>query len=274
MKILSWNIQSGLGADGIQDLYRIIDRITNQYAPDVICLQEISRNIDVYAITGQEDQLETITSSVPSYSSSWGAAVRKHRPEGKVEEFGNLTLVKNGTKYDKVHALPQPPSKGALQIPRVAVEVYIVISDKLIRIINTHLAYHSSNERKMQLEYLNQLQQWAADAANSPPQTGTGAYNHTPVTPYTVMCGDFNFTPGSSDYQYMTDKGWLDGWLVKNDTQPATCGIFDEKTWPEGPHCRDYFWLNNSINWKISEVVSDQTCPFSDHQPIIITLDI
>ena len=44
IQVLSWNIQNGEGVDGIISLERIADTIFNISTPDVICLQEVSRN--------------------------------------------------------------------------------------------------------------------------------------------------------------------------------------------------------------------------------------
>ena len=42
-KVLTWNIQCGLGVDGRVDLVRIADVIRTMADVDVICLQEVSR---------------------------------------------------------------------------------------------------------------------------------------------------------------------------------------------------------------------------------------
>ena len=43
-KIISWNIQYGKGVDGYIDLNRIAREVLNGGFPDLICLQEVSRN--------------------------------------------------------------------------------------------------------------------------------------------------------------------------------------------------------------------------------------
>ena len=44
IQVLSWNIQNGEGVDGVISLERIADTIFSMSNPDVICLQEVSRN--------------------------------------------------------------------------------------------------------------------------------------------------------------------------------------------------------------------------------------
>ena len=44
MKLITWNIQWGLGVDGCVNLARIVDTARGMADFDVLCLQEVSRN--------------------------------------------------------------------------------------------------------------------------------------------------------------------------------------------------------------------------------------
>ena len=69
MKILTWNIQATRGCDNNFDLSRIVDQIRKYGDLDVICLQEISRNIpDLNA----DDQPLLINQHFPDYEMIWG----------------------------------------------------------------------------------------------------------------------------------------------------------------------------------------------------------
>ena len=61
IQLLSWNIQNGEGVDGVISLERIADTIYNMSNPDVICLQEVSRNCILKDGT-QPDQLKQLSS--------------------------------------------------------------------------------------------------------------------------------------------------------------------------------------------------------------------
>lgn len=68
MRILSWNIQCGLGCDGQRDIKRIIERIVDRFEePDVVCLQEVARYIPEYCTDDQQDQYGTIATMLPQY---------------------------------------------------------------------------------------------------------------------------------------------------------------------------------------------------------------
>lgn len=275
MRILSWNIQSGLGCDGRRDIVRIAEYIQTLPKFDLICLQEVSRNIAAYSTEKLEDQLAILCGLFPEYLSFWGPGTSFFaNADRKKEEFGNLTLTLDTPLAGRAHLLPMPPAAGKPQIQRAAVETILPYRGQHLRIINTHLAYHIEQERRMQLEWLTQLQQWAEAAYSTPPALGTGAYRHQCCVAATLVCGDCNMTPESSDYDYFSGQGWRDCWLEVETTEPqkATCGIFDRDLWPEGPHCRDYFWLSRDFPFSVETITSDQHCDLSDHQPIILSL--
>jgi endonuclease/exonuclease/phosphatase family metal-dependent hydrolase len=275
MRILSWNIQSGLGCDGRRDIVRIAEYIWTLPKFDIICLQEVSRNIAAYSTEEQEDQLDILCGLFPEYRSFWGPGISFFtKNNNRKEEFGNLTLTLDTPLAGRVHLLPMPPAAGNLQIQRVAVETTLSYKGQELRIINTHLAYHLQKERRIQLEWLTRLQQWAEASHTTPPALGTGAYGHHCCALATLVCGDCNMTPESSDYEYFCSQGWRDCWLEVETTklQKATCGIFDHDLWPEGPHCRDYFWISRDFPLSVKAITSDQYCDLSDHQPVVLSL--
>lgn len=274
IRILSWNIQSGLGCDGVNDLGRIVDFIRENGAPELICLQEISRNISEYSAPDQDDQLEYLKALLPEYSSHWGTGTSWLNREGKVEEFGNLTLSRIPVQLTRIHLLPRPPAYNKAQMQRVAVEVVLPVGNRLLRVINCHLAYHLELERRKQLEFLHIFQQWEEEAFKNAPMEKNGAYSHNIGTVDTVICGDFNFTTECSEYTYLVENGWQDGWRLINPLEPhlPTCGIFDHDIWPMGAHCRDFFWFSKDCCFKPEKMLVDQETSYSDHQPIIITL--
>ncbi|GIT07626.1 MAG: hypothetical protein CM1200mP30_12560 [Pseudomonadota bacterium] len=60
----------------------------------------------------------------------------------------------------------------------------------------------------------------------------------------------------------------------KGKPHTPTCGIFDLKQWKKGPHCRDYFFLSQSLVQKIKQVSVNIETDASDHQPIRLVLDV
>ena len=67
IQLLSWNIQNGEGVDGAISLERIADTIFNMSTPDVICLQEVSRNCKLKD-GSQPDQLNQLAKIFVGYT--------------------------------------------------------------------------------------------------------------------------------------------------------------------------------------------------------------
>lgn len=275
MRILSWNIQSGLGCDGRRDLKRIVNHIIGfGNRPEVICLQEVARYFPDCVTAGQEDQLRTLAALLPDYQSLWASGMCWHRENGPPQEFGNLTLARSQVLDSRVHCLPAPAAAGRLQMARCCIETVIDAEPAPIRIFNTHLAYHSAEERLLQVSYFCDRLKWLLAAIADPPLTGYGPYQNRYATPDCMLCGDLNFVPFGPEYQLLKQAGWIDAIPSTrgNCGHLPTCGIHDRKTWPEGPHCRDYFWLAPGLAETELRLQVDTDCTFSDHQPLVLEL--
>ena len=68
----------------------------------------------------------------------------------------------------------------------------------------------------------------------------------------------------------------VDAWETKQEGifHSPTCGIFDQKQWKIGPHCRDYFFISQSLAKQINEISVNTKTDASDHQPIRLVLDV
>lgn len=275
MQILSWNIQSGLGCDGVRSISRIIARIRFHGESEIICLQEVARHFPEHCNPGEEDQLQIICTAFPEYKPVWGTGMRWMTEGAGPMEFGNLTLVKTNLLLDcRVHSLPRPPGAGKKQMPRNGVESVINTSIGPITLINTHIAYHNEKEQRLQLSYLRQFQDWQEENSENQVGPGRGAYADLHRTADTIICGDLNITPDSSLYSGMVRSGWYDSYeIVHPDMERVpTCGVHDRDLWKEGPHCRDYFLVTASLRSFVSDMRVDTECNYSDHQPILLNL--
>jgi endonuclease/exonuclease/phosphatase family metal-dependent hydrolase len=72
--ILSWNVQNGRGVDGVVSLTRIAEVIDAMGTPDVICLQEVSKGLEL-AGAGVPDQPTELAALFPGYEFIFGIAV-------------------------------------------------------------------------------------------------------------------------------------------------------------------------------------------------------
>ena len=280
MRLLSWNIQSTKGCDQTFDINRIIKEVKTFGELDVICLQEVSRNMQAY---NNDDQKALFEAAFPHHISSWGAGFSRPLADGKRQEFGNLTLTKKGLLLDqRIHQLPNPCVSPAIQIPRVVTESVISHGDRRIAILNTHLAYHSEKESKQQIEHLTQLRDQIlshkARPINKAPTTENDAYHSAQQGQSVVLCGDLNIAMESPRYKNLTQQmAWLDcaqhlSSTCEEITLKPTCGVHDKELWPQGPHIRDYFLSSADLQDKLENVEVNTLTTASDHQPICLTL--
>ena len=151
--ILSWNIQAGLGVDGRVDLVRIARTVRALADADVICMQEVesrgSGGPGDDAASAREDQFETLGDLFPGYTRVIGAGIERAETDaGSMYRFGNLVLSRLPILSVFRHLLPQPAAPGARHMPRQATEVTVRLPSGPVRVVTTHLEYHSLVHRR------------------------------------------------------------------------------------------------------------------------------
>ena len=75
MKLITWNIQWGLGLDGRCDLARIVADAKRIADFDVLCLQEVSDNFPELKGTRGADQFAALARLLPDYTAVEGVAL-------------------------------------------------------------------------------------------------------------------------------------------------------------------------------------------------------
>ena len=282
LTLVSWNIQYGKGVDGYIDLGRIAETIHNDGLPDVLCLQEVSRN---YPSNDEgADQVKELENFFPEYESFFGAV--HDRSVGKVKtrkQFGNLVLSRLSPLQVLQHLLPSPADPEVRFMSRQIAELVLPTNTIDLRVMTTHLEFFSKIQQLAQIQRIREIHEEAFCQFHKPGKD-------MPDTPFelikrpekTVICGDFNFIPDSTHYRNMTEKfsdnnmDLVDAWREHYgvNTHTPTCGIFDFKQWEMGPHCRDYFFISQSLVQKINQVSVNTETDASDHQPIRLVLDV
>ena len=137
IKVLTWNIQCGLGMDGRIDLRRIADVIRRMGDFDVICLQEVSRfDASVTGDSSEADQAHAIGNLFNGYGAFFGAAIDRLNADGKTRrQFGNMILSRLPVIQTFNFQLPQPiPEAPCKHMPRQAIEVAVAAHGEPIRI--------------------------------------------------------------------------------------------------------------------------------------------
>jgi endonuclease/exonuclease/phosphatase family metal-dependent hydrolase len=142
MRLLSWNIQWGLGCDGKLDLTRIADVIWAMGEADVICLQEVAVNHATLPGSSGEDQVDVLRSLFPGYSAHYGVGSDLAGEHGQRRLFGNLMLSRLPVLQVFRHSLPCYAYNAIACMPRIALEAIVSCSTHSVRVITTHLEYY------------------------------------------------------------------------------------------------------------------------------------
>ena len=281
LTIVSWNIQYGKGVDGRIDLHKIADVVQQDGLPDILCLQEVSRN-DPDTANGS-DQFSELQKLFPNYEIYYGASQdRSGGKNGGRRQFGNLILTRRSPLQVLHHLLPSPADPKARFMSRQTTEMVVSTGSGNLQLMNTHLEFFSEKQQLAQVQRIRELHEEACAQSRE-------AGLDFPNTPFArikrsekmVICGDFNFVPESASYRLIMSAfpedvpNLVDAWNVVNpgNNRSPTCGIFDHKQWKKGPHCRDYFFLSQNLSPQINQVSVNTETTASDHQPIRITLE-
>ena len=281
-RILSWNIQNGRGCDGVVSLERIAGVVAAMGAPDVICLQEVSRGLRLTEDAGAPDQVAELSDRFPGYQVVFGVAIDALNPgsEGRWQ-FGNAVLTRLPLLSTASHLLPRPAVAGTRHMTRQATEVVVAADGGPLRIVNLHLEFHSAAQRLAQVERLRELHAEALGERSLPPRVETsGPYQGVAKPVDSVFCGDFNMVEDSDEYLRLSaplagePSPFVDAWKRAHPGRPhePTCGIHDRAQWPDGPHCRDFFFLNGRCVDAVGDVRVDTETDASDHQPLMLEL--
>ena len=280
IQILSWNIQNGEGVDGIVSLERIADTIFSMSNPDVICLQEVSRNCKLKDGT-QPNQISQLSNIFKGFTLFFGPAYDVLRPgEREREQFGNIILSKLPVLSSFNHILPQPTDSSFRHMPRQVSEVNVKTSFDPICIMTTHLEYGSQDQRYAQVKRILEIKE-DIDKLSLNPATiqEPGPYAKLERSNKIILCGDFNFELDSKEYNLLTknsqsEDGLIDAWrqLNPNTKHAPTCGIFDKKQWPDGAHCRDFAFISDNLKNSVNSFVVNEETDASDHQPFVMSI--
>ena len=276
MRIVSWNIQAAKGIDGVIDVARIANVTRDFGDADVICFQEVEQTIG--SQVQRASQAESLAGFFPEHEMFYGPAIDR-LIEGGRARFGNMILSRLPVHNVLLHKLPQPADPETRNMARQATEILVDFNNRPLRIMTTHLEYFASGQRAAQIEYFMRYLQESRERAENPSPSGEGSYSAPPETLLTVLCGDFNLTPDSPDYTALLEStrgnALVDAWtLVHGDQSHApTCGIFDHHQWPDGQHCRDFFFVTPELGKLVGDTVVNTETTASDHQPILLVLE-
>jgi endonuclease/exonuclease/phosphatase family metal-dependent hydrolase len=282
MQLITWNIQWSRGIDGRVDPERIIDDARALADFDVLCLQEVAANFPTLAGSRGENQFELFARLLPDFTPVPIAGVDILGDDGSRRAFGNMILSRFPVERALRHQLPWPPDRGAISMPRTMLEVTLATPLGPIRVMTTHLEYHSGAQRAAQVERIRSLH---AEACARSVFTDKRDMSGSPYDAYlhptrAILTGDFNFRPEDplhARVQETIDENsprLVDTWdyLHPDTPHPHNVGLYDREQWPE-PFTCDYIFASEDLLPRVRAVRVNHETQASDHQPQLLELE-
>jgi endonuclease/exonuclease/phosphatase family metal-dependent hydrolase len=283
MKLLTWNIQWGRGADGRVDLDRIVADARRVADFDVLCLQEVSDGYPELPGCDGADQFAALARRLPGYAAFDGPATDTPRPDGGRRRFGNLVLTRLAVRQAFRHLLPWPADPGVRSMQRGALELTLDTPAGPLRVMTTHLEYYSPVQRAAQVERLRELhaEGWAQSKAVRPGDPSDGPFEAVGRGAGLVLVGDFNFRPEAPERARLTAPSddpavprLHDAWTLAHPGTPhaTTVGRNDPVQWPGPPFTCDFAFVSDDLAPRVAALEVDDRSDASDHQPMLLEL--
>jgi endonuclease/exonuclease/phosphatase family metal-dependent hydrolase len=197
MKLLSFNIQYGFGADGIYDLARSAAVIKGA---DIAALQEVDRH---WSRSGHDDQPALLAAMLPQFHTAYGPAfdmdasiVEEGLVHNRRRQFGPMILSRWPILWTRLHLLPLWPMITPINTQTGALEACIATPAGPLRVLSVHLAHVGVEERLAQIAH---LKAWSG-TDDEPARNWTEGQAPPPCPASILWMGDFNMEPGSAEY--------------------------------------------------------------------------
>lgn len=285
MKLVTYNIQYGIGRDGRFDL----DRITGEVREaDIIAFQEVTQT---FSRNGHVDMVADLRERLPAHFSVFGAAMDVDTGSSVIEgraidrrlTFGNMVFSRFPILAARNLLLPRTRTLDMLNLQRGAMEALIDAPGGALRVYSVHLDHVSADERLRQIDWLK------AKAAAYPLEGGalTGAAEfgaaELPHPDDFVLMGDFNMEPESDEYCAMVGRDNESfGRPMRFDT-PSDAALLvggrpddayswiDLKDQTRRKHL-DYCFVSAAMAARIEKCWTDYEAAGSDHLPVWVQI--
>jgi endonuclease/exonuclease/phosphatase family metal-dependent hydrolase len=279
LKIITWNIQWGLGIDGTVDLRRMVDEARAIGDFDVLCLQEISDNFPALKGNDGGNQFAELARLLPDYTAVEGVALDVPDGAGGRRRFGNMILSRLPVAQVLRYTLPWEAA-ATRNMPRLLIEAVVEAPSGPLRVMTTHLEYSSDRLRRAQVAGIREAHRAACERVATPREDGPGTYARYPTSASAVLTGDFNMRPPDPTKRRISEPfgdgvpALLDAWQVAHgaDPHPTSFCLFEQSNGP--PHCCDFVFVTEDLASKVRRVDYDQETQASDHQPVLLELDL
>jgi len=294
MKIVTYNIQFGLGKDGRFDLERIAGEVDGA---DIIALQEVDR---FWQRSGNVDQPELLGQLLPNYYWAYGpyfdVDASTCLPGGGIKnarrQFGNMILSKTPILSTRLFPLPKSDLRHSHNMVVGVFEGVVELQqDGALRIYNAHLGAHLRQDRVAQIDSIRET------IRRAPAEGGAWTSHHAnslwkedaappPMPESFVLLGDFNLEAKDPEYDHLTgprdddreqvttQAGFIDTWVAAGHDQD------DGGTYTDDPSSRndkgmriDFAFIDESMKKRVLGARIDEEAQGSDHQPYWLDLD-
>jgi len=286
LNLITWNIQSCRGCDGVVDPARIARTCREMADADLLCFQEVARNYPGPGTSQCADQFALLAAELGSYTLVEGIAVDALAPGGGRRQFGNALFSRLPVLQAFRHLLPFPADPEVPGMQRVAIEAVVLAASGPLRVTTTHLAYYSATQREAQVERLRELHAEACGHAKDVVhgRKEDGPFETLPRPLSSVLTADFNFRPEDPLYRRLQDRyasgsgvpAYRDSWAIANPETPhaPTLGVFDKVQWPGDAFCCDFIFVSEDLVPRVRQVVVNGATDASDHQPVLLSLGL
>ena len=289
MKLVTYNIQYGLGRDARYDLARIAAEVRDG---DIIALQEVDRH---WERSGAVDSPVVLGASLrehywvfganldmdASYRDASGRLVNRRR------QFGTMILSRLPIVSSRNHLLPKYATLTQHSIQQGALEAVVITPGAgPVRLYSLHLSHLASATRLPQVEALLGIHARAPSEGGAwcgghpDPAAGWTEGEMPPMPAEAILMGDFNFDwtapeydrivgPLSPEYGRLNrSTGLVDAWVAaghREDEGGATIG--------SGRRI-DYCFLSPALAQRVRSCWVDGEARGSDHQPLWVEINL
>ena len=285
MKVISYNIQFGKGLDEIIDLTRTCHAIRGA---DIICLQEVELG---WERSGERDQPADISRLLPNYyyvyGSSFNVDASYRDDHGVVVNrrrcHGNMILSRWPILSSRTFNLPKQHYDDKFNMQMTFVEAVIDTGTIAVRVYSYHAGYLLAGER------LTQIDDFITVFKRSPAERGAWSGKRDidksdwsnqrafPELPQSaIVCGDFNASPDTDEYQRLLDgTGLIDCWSVSDPDNQRTPTLLKKPA--EDIRIKgkvDHIFVTPDLTSCIKRVAIDHDADASDHKPVQMFMDL
>lgn len=287
-KLVTYNIQYGLGKDGQYDLERIAGEVDGA---DVIALQEVER---FWQRSGMTDQPAALAALLPDYHWVYGPGVdmacdtvdEEGRPVHRRRQFGNMLMARVPILSSRVFPMPKYGTIAQHSIQRSLLEGVLRLGDRPIRICSVHLSHLDSGTRLPEVAALLDIHRRAAAEGGAwcgdhpDPDAGWLEGEMPPMPREAVLMGDFNCTWDALEYEQIVGPlsaehgrlnsvdGFVDAWVAAGNAEA------DGRTHHVSDVRIDYCFVSAPLAAHVKDCWVDDDATGSDHRPVWTELDI